>query len=77
MNDSSENAKVEFSGLYAIPGEGAVVALTGSAGTLLFDKQGLQHRILTKKASGKNTDGEEYALSRLNQLAQAAPPDQL
>jgi len=77
LNDNSENGKVEFSGLYAVPGEGAVVALTGSAGTLLFDKRGLQHRILTKKASGENTDGEEYALSRLNQLAHAASPDQL
>ena len=77
MTHNNSDGNVEFSGLYVIPGEGTVVALNDSGKTMLFDKQGLQHRILTKKAKGENTEAEEHALFRLNQLAHAASPDGL
>ncbi len=75
MADSKHNGKVEFSGLYVIPGEGTVVALSDSTETMLFDKQGLQHRILERRAQGENTEGEEHALLRLNQLTHSSSPD--
>ncbi len=75
MSGSNLNGKVEFSGLYAVAGEGPVVALRGANGTMLFDKQGLQHRILEKRKIGQNTEGEEQALARLNQITNASLPD--
>lgn len=70
MNHEEKNGKVQFSALYVVPGEGVVAALEDSGGgSMLFDKQGLQHRIIEKKNKGENTEGEELALARLNQYA--------
>ena len=46
MKDSGD---VEFIGLYFIPGEGTVAALKVLQETQLFDKQGLEWRIVEKK----------------------------
>lgn len=58
--------KVELGGIYNIPGEGFVVELQMSDGTYLFDKQGLQHRIIKKKQQGYDATVEETALAQIN-----------
>lgn len=68
MTNNSNHSDVEFAGLYMVPGEGAVAALRDAAGTQLFDKQGLAHRILEKKKVGISADIEEQALARMNQI---------
>ena len=46
------NEPVELGGIYNIPGEGFVAELHLSNTTYLFDRQGLQHRIIEKKQMG-------------------------
>lgn len=60
------SAKTELGGIYNLPGEGFVVELQHGDATYLFDKQGLQHRILAKKRQGLPADAEENALFRIN-----------
>ncbi len=62
--DISETA--ELGGIYNIPGEGFVVELHLSSTTYLFDKQGLQHRIIEKKQKGYDASVEETALAQIN-----------
>lgn len=57
---------LEFVGLYVVPGEGTVVALKDSTGTQLFDRKGLQWRILDKKDKGYDSKVEEQALERID-----------
>lgn len=64
MNDSGD---VEFIGLYFIPGEGTVAALKVLQETQLFDKQGLEWRIVEKKKSSTDTSVEELALAQVKQ----------
>ena len=59
---------VEFIGLYVIPGEGTVAALRESAETQLFDRQGLEWKIVDKKKTGGNTEVEEQALAQIRQI---------
>ena len=59
----------EFSGLFNLPGEGFVVQLRNSTGTVLYDKQGLQFLILQRKESGLETRAAEEALARINTLS--------
>lgn len=58
--------KTEFSGLYSLPGEGLVAVLRQASTTYLFDKRGLQYRIMEKKRHGLDAKVEETALLRIN-----------
>lgn len=60
------SAKVELGGIYNIPGEGFVVELQMPDTAYLFDKQGLQHRIIEKKQKGHDASVEETALAQIN-----------
>ncbi|WP_423908273.1 hypothetical protein [Candidatus Spongiihabitans sp.] len=66
MTEIDISAKVELGGIYNIPGEGFVVELQMSDTTYLFDKQGLQHRIIEKKQKGYDAAVEETALAQIN-----------
>ena len=57
---------VELGGIYNIPGEGFVVELHFETTTNMFDKQGLQHRIIEKKQKGLDASVEETALAQIN-----------
>ena len=57
---------MKFLELYSIPGEGLVAAFESTGETLLFDKQGLQSRILTLRHEGNDSSQEELALSRMS-----------
>ncbi len=63
--------KTELGGIYHLPGEGFVVELQQGGAAYLFDKQGLQHRILEKKQKGFDAAVEEAALLRINNFAPA------
>ncbi|MGI9310953.1 MAG: hypothetical protein ACR2P7_05375 [bacterium] len=72
MNQPSETIpvdlreKTELGGIYNLPGEGFVVELHQGSASYLFDKQGLQHRILQKKQRGLDASVEEAALLRIS-----------
>lgn len=66
MTDIDINEKVEPGGIYNIPGEGFVVELHFENSTYMFDKQGLQHRIIEKKQKGIDATVEETALAQIN-----------
>ncbi len=66
MNSTASHT-IEFVGLYVIPGEGPVAALQDPTGTYLFDKEGLQHRIVDRRKNGYDTGAEDQALARINQ----------
>ncbi len=65
MVRNANKNELEFVGLYIVPGEGTVVALRNSNGTQLFDKQGLEWRILDNKRRGIDSRIEEQALLRI------------
>ena len=58
-------------GIYSIPGEGFVVELVQGGTTHLFDKQGLQYRILEKRQRGLDASVEESALAQVNNVGSA------
>ena len=62
-------SKTELGGVYTIPGEGFVVELKQDGTTHLFDKQGLQYRIVTKKQLGLDASVEEKALAQINNVS--------
>ena len=57
---------VELGGIFNIPGEGFIVELHFESSTYMFDKQGLQHRIVEKKRLGLDASVEETALAQIN-----------
>lgn len=57
---------VELGGIFNIPGEGFIVELHFESSTYMFDKQGLQHRIIEKKRQGLDASVEETALAQIN-----------
>ena len=59
----SENVK--FIGIYLNPGEGIVAALKIQQETRLFDKQGLEWRIVENKRNGIDTSVEEQTLKQM------------
>lgn len=59
---------LKFTCLYNLPGEGLVAAFDEDGETLLFDRQGLQYRIVTKKANEQDAAVEEQALAQMNSL---------
>lgn len=62
-----------FNRLYSLPGEGLVAELREGSRSLLFDRQGLQHRILERKKQGLDTSAEERALAQLNAYSPNLP----
>lgn len=66
MDNIDLSEKTVLGGIYNLPGEGFVVELHHGNATYLFDKQGLQHRILEKKEKGLDATAEETALQRIN-----------
>lgn len=66
MTEIDISTEVELGGVYNIPGEGFVVELQISNTMYLFDKQGLQHRIIEKKQKGYDPVVEETALAQIN-----------
>jgi hypothetical protein len=65
---TEQQVKVEFTGLFNLPGEGLVAELKYAGQAMLFDRQGLQSRILDLKQKGLDTSVEESALARINAL---------
>ena len=63
--------KSRLVGIFSMPGEGLVVELGLDSGTALFDRQGLQYRILQRKGQGLDTSTEENALTQMNSYAPA------
>jgi hypothetical protein len=60
---------MKFLELYSIPGEGIIAAFEELGDTLLFDKQGLQSRIITLKHQGRDSSEEELGLSRMTSVS--------
>ncbi len=67
MNGKAD--KTRLVGIFSMPGEGLVVELGTGEGTALFDRQGLQYRILQRKREGLDTSTEENALLQMNSFA--------
>lgn len=68
MNDTQDNV-VELLGIYNIMGEGLVVELLENEHAALYDKRGLQYRIIDRKKKGLDTQVEERALQQLNSFS--------
>ncbi len=66
---SEKSRKTRLVGIFSMPGEGMVVELGFKDGTALFDKQGLQYRIIQRKQDGFDTSTEESALSQINNFS--------
>ena len=60
---------MKFLELYSIPGEGLIAAFEEFGETLLFDKKGLQSRIITLKHQGRDSTEEELGLSRMTAIS--------
>lgn len=69
MSNSKDSNTVVFTGLYVMPGGDTVAELVEDERTVLFDRQGLQHRITERRRNGDNTNAEEQALLRINQYS--------
>jgi hypothetical protein len=68
MKDS-EHKQVELLGIYNIMGEGLVVELLEDDTAALYDKRGLQYRIIERKKQGRDTQVEERALQQVNSFS--------
>ncbi len=68
MKDS-EYRQVELLGIYNIMGEGLVVELLEDDTAALYDKRGLQYRIIERKKQGLDTQVEERALQQVNSFS--------
>lgn len=64
VEGTAENMR--FDGFYDALGEGVLAAFRCGTNTLLYDRQGLQHRILSRSESGFDTQVEERALAQMN-----------
>ena len=65
---STDVSPFRFIGLYELPGEGLVVEFRYEGEVLLYDRRGLQHRIVQRKHDGLDTSIEEEALGRINAI---------
>jgi len=65
-SDDTEDDVVELLGIYNIMGEGLVVELLEHDHAGLYDRRGLQYRIIQRKKSGHDTQVEERALRQIN-----------
>ena len=61
---------MKFLELYSVPGEGLIAAFEELGDTLLFDRQGLQSRIIALKHQGRDSSQEELGLSRMSAISQ-------
>ena len=66
---SSKNEKTTLVGIFSMPGEGLVVELGFDGKTALFDKQGLQYRLIQRQQAGLDTSTEQSALSQIHSYA--------
>jgi len=57
---------IELEGFYNGMGEGVLAELRENGVSMLFNRQGLQHRIVDRKQSGRDTSIEEDALAKMN-----------
>ena len=64
-----EDDVVELLGIYNIMGEGLVVELLENDQAALYDRRGLQYRIIQRKKEGKDTQVEERALRQINSFS--------
>lgn len=69
---SPSNDSVEILGIYNIMGEGLVVELRDSLRAALYDRRGLQYRIIERKKQGLDTQVEDRALRQLNSFSSLA-----
>jgi len=67
--DDAEADTVELLGIYNIMGEGLVVELLEHDHASLYDRRGLQYRIIERKKSGLDTQVEERALRQINSFS--------
>jgi hypothetical protein len=65
---------MKFLELYSIPGEGLIAAFEDRGETLLFDRQGLQSRIVSLRHNGHDCSQEELALSRMSAVFDRQQP---
>ncbi len=68
-SDESDEAVVELLGIYNIMGEGLVVELLEHDHAALYDRRGLQYRIIQRKKAGYDTQVEERALRQINSFS--------
>lgn len=68
----SQNETVEIVGIYNIMGEGLVVELLDNQQAALYDRRGLQYRIIQRKKQGLDTQVEDRALRQLNSFSSLA-----
>ena len=68
-----ERPPIEFVRFYSLPGEGLVAEFRVPGDSLLFDRRGLEHRIVTLKRAGVDTSVEENALARMHALEDQQP----
>ena len=61
---------MKFLELYSVPGEGLIAAFEDLGDTLLFDRQGLQSRIIALRNQGRDSTHEELGLSRMSAISQ-------
>ena len=72
MNKLPENPPenpIELLGIYNIMGEGLVAELLDNGGAALYDKRGLQYRIIQRNKHGLDTQVEERALQQINSFS--------
>ena len=67
--DEEDADAVELLGIYNIMGEGLVVELLEHDHAALYDRRGLQYRIIQRKKDGKDTQVEERALRQINSFS--------
>ncbi|MFT5260298.1 MAG: hypothetical protein ACI9J2_001820 [Saprospiraceae bacterium] len=63
-------SEVALLGIYSITGEGLIVELSENDEVALYDKQGLQYRIISRQKAGLNTDVEENTLAQITNINQ-------
>ena len=68
----NESQPVEIVGIYNIMGEGLVVELLDGNRAALYDRRGLQYRIIERKKKGLATQVEDRALRQLNSFSTLA-----
>ena len=69
MADRKEKSRLI--GIFSMPGEGLVVELGFGDGTALYDKQGLQYRLIQRQQAGLDISTEQSALSQINNFSPA------
>lgn len=68
-SEEDEDDVVELLGIYNIMGEGLVVELLEHDRAALYDRRGLQYRIIQRKKAGRDTQVEERALRQINSFS--------